>query len=306
LVTDSDQEDGMNYFLFSDLSRIHSDDCGCAMLNPGWIHMKRKLSESVIILGRKSSALLEDEGEPIEIRPNRICILSAGRLHQGKKAISEPVSYYWLHFTTPSDPVLLSDDEANTILGNRDVIKQRLSRAALVKQQIDLKDPEPFNRLFHDLLYEQERPSYTTSKFQVLVQQLLINATEATIAEHTLPRVLPAGSDLAYAILSLVAERLSDPNLSIKYIADLLRHNPDYVGRRFKRVMGLSIGEYVLQKRIELATLRLQETYGSVAAISAQCGFGSVRQFLRQFKAVQGITPSELRARYRTMYINSL
>jgi AraC-like DNA-binding protein len=276
------------------------------MLNPGWIHMKRKLSETVIILGRKNTARIEDEGEQIEIRPNRICILAAGRLHQGKQAITEPVSYYWLHFVTPSFPDLLSDDEANTILSNRDVIKQRLSRAALVKQQLDLRDPEPLNRLFHDLLYEQERPSYSSLKFQVLVQQLLVDATEATIAEHTVPRTLPTGSDLAYSILSLIAERLSDPNLSIKYIADLLKHNPDYVGRKFKNVMGLSIGEYVLQKRIELATLRLQETYGSVASIAGQCGFGSMRNFLRQFKAVQGITPSELRARYRTMYINSL
>jgi AraC-like DNA-binding protein len=296
----------VNYFLFADLPRIHSDDCGCAMLNPGWIHMKRKLTESVIILGRKNAALIDEEGEQIEVRPNRICVLPAGRMHQGTKAITEPVSYYWLHFATQSPPVLLSDDEANTILSNRDVIKQRLSRAALVKQQLDLKDPEPFNRLFHDLLYEQERPSYSSLRFQVLVQQLLLDATDATIAEHTVPRTLPQGSDLAYAILSLIAERLSDPNLSIKYVADLLRHNPDYVGRRFKRVMGLSIGDYILQKRIELATLRLQETYGSVVAIAAQCGFGSVRHFLRQFKAVQGITPSELRARYRTMYINSL
>ena len=296
----------MNYFLFAELPRIHSDDCGCAMLNPGWIHMKRKLAETVIILGRKNSAFLEDEGEQIEIRPNRICMLAAGRMHQGTKAITVPVSYYWMHFATPAAPVLLSDDEVDTILNNKDVIKQRLRRAALVKQQLDLKDPEPFNRLFHDLLYEQERPSYTTWKFQVLVQQLLIRATEATIAEHAVPRTLPADSDIVYAILSLIAERLSDPNLSVKYMADVLRHNPDYIGRKFKRVMGLSIGEYVLQKRIEVATLRLQETYGSVAEISTQCGFGSVRHFLRQFKAVQGITPTELRARYRTMYINSL
>jgi AraC-like DNA-binding protein len=276
------------------------------MLNPGWIHMKRRLAETVIILGRKNSAFLEDEGEQIEIRPNRICILAAGRMHWGTKAIAVPVSYYWLHFATPALPVLLSDDQANTILNNRDVIKQRLSRAVLVKQQLDLKDPEPFNRLFHDLLYEQERPSYTTWKFQVLVQQLLIKATEATIAEHAVPRTLPTDSALVYEILSLIAERLSDPNLSIKYIADVLRHNPDYIGRKFKHVMGISIGEYILQKRIELATLRLQETYGSVAEISTQCGFGSVRHFLRQFKVVQGITPTELRARYKTMYINSL
>jgi AraC-like DNA-binding protein len=296
----------LNYFLFPDLPRIHSDDCGCAMLNPGWVHMKRKLPETVIILGRKNSAFVSDEGVEIEIKPNRICILAAGRLHLGTQAITVPVSYYWLHFATPVPPVLLSDDEANTILNIRDVITQRLSRAALVKQQLDLKDPEPFNRLFHDLLYEQERPSYTAWKFQVLVQELLIKATEATIAEHAVPRTLPTESDVVYAILSLIAERLSDTNLSVKYIADVLRHNPDYIGRKFKRVMGLSIGEYVLQKRIEVATLRLQETYGSVAEISAQCGFGSVRHFLRQFKAVQGITPTELRARYRTMYINSL
>jgi AraC-like DNA-binding protein len=296
----------LKHILIPDLPGLNSEDCGCAMLNPGWAHMRRRIPETVIILGKKNSALVDEEGEEIEIAPNRICILAAGRLHFGKKAITEPVSYYWLHFTTPSLPLIISESEASMILNNKDLITNKLSRAALIKRQLDLEDPEPFNKIFHDLLYEQERPSYAGLKFQVMVQSLLINATEVTISQHLKTRSTMPGTSLTYTILSLIAEHLSDTNLSIKYIADTLRHNPDYIGRQFKQVMRITIGEYILQKRVELATLRLQETYASVTSIAAQCGFGSVRNFLRQFKAVQGITPTELRSRYRAMYINSL
>jgi len=91
------------------------------------------------------------------------------------------------------------------------VIKQRLQRAALARQQLDLKDPEPFNRLFHDLMYEQERPTYTGLKFQLLVQQLLIGVTEATIAEHAVPRTPPRAQILPTAVLSLIADACRIP-----------------------------------------------------------------------------------------------
>jgi AraC-like DNA-binding protein len=276
------------------------------MLNPGWVHMRRTIPETVVILGKKSTALIDDAGDVVEVAPNRLCVLAAGRLHFGHEPIRSPVTYYWLHFALTTPPLVFGEEEATAILDDKDVLKERLGGGALVARELDLNDPEPFNRVFHDLLYEQERPSYSRLKFQLMAQSLLILATEATIKAHASPKSSSPGSSLIYTILSIVAERLSETNMSVKYIADVVNHNPDYIGRQFRKVMGITIGDYILQKRIELATLRLQDTYASITSIAAQCGFGSMRHFLRQFKAVQGLTPTELRARYRAMYINSL
>ena len=300
----------MNYFLFSDIPRIFSDDCGCAMLSPGWIHMRRVLpDENVIILGRKSSTVVIEEAEEkieIEIKPNRIVMLPAGRLHYGKEPIDRPTSYYWLHFHLPKPPLRLSENEANTILSNQKIIEHKLKRSALIPQVLDLKDSEPFNTMFHNLLYEQEHPSYTTQRFQILLQDLLIRVTQLVIKEHEASNLVSTSSKLIYSVLSLISESLYDRNLSIKFIADRLGFNPDYVGRCFKKMMGLSVGAFILKQRVNMAATRLEETQDSIDTIYTQCGFGSARQFFFQFKSVTGMTPTDLRVRYRTMYINSL
>jgi len=86
------------YVLISDLDRIQSDDAD-APCSTRLVHMRRTLQETVIILGRKNTACIQDGGrdrgqtQP-HLRP------PGGRLQQGTRAITEPVSYYWLHFST--------------------------------------------------------------------------------------------------------------------------------------------------------------------------------------------------------------
>ncbi|MGE5583058.1 MAG: helix-turn-helix domain-containing protein, partial [Bacillota bacterium] len=158
--------------------------------------------------------------------------------------------------------------------------------------------------LFRELLNEQERPCYTRWKLQLLFQNLLIAITEETINTYQPPTKLSAGSSLVYAIVSDINSRITDPNLSVKLIAGELRHNPDYLGRQFKSVMGMSIGEYILQQRIKLAEELLRESHETITTIAKKCGFCSVRHFLRQFHRERGMTPSELRRRYQAMHIN--
>ena len=113
-------------------------------------------------------------------------------------------------------------------------------------------------------------------------------------------------SSIAYSIVTWMSEHLTDPNLSTKIIAAAIGLNPDYAGRRFRHVMGLSIGDYMLKKRLELASGKLRETNDTVARIAQDCGFGSTRHFLRQFKAAEGLTPTEARKRHRMMHVNIL
>ena len=281
-----------------------ADNGGCAVLQPGWHHPRRKLDSSVILLGRKGTVQLMEENVPLEVRPNRLVLLTAGRLHDGTNPIYALASYYWLHFTLPGPPALLSNDEVAPILSNPMIIKQRLAGAALIPQQIDLPDSDWIFSLFRDLQHEQEHPGYTPWRFQLLFQNLLIAITEATIHYYQPPDTLTAGSSLVYGAVSSITTCLTDPNLSIKTIADLLQHNPDYIGRQFRSVMGMSVGNYILQQRMKLAQQLLQETPDSVAAIALKCGFTSMRHFLRQFKRERGITPSELRRKHRAMHIN--
>lgn len=293
------------HYLFCPLHPApHGDNGGYAILPPGWVHPRRKLSSSVIILGRKGNVFLDEAERILEVKPNRLILLTTGHFHQGIKPIQSQASYYWFHFTLPNEPTLFSDEEIAPILSNQCVAWQRLSEAALIPQQLDLGDTDRITLLFRELLNEQERPCYTKSRFQLLFQNLLIEITKETISSYQPRGGLAAGSSLVYEIVSNINSWITNPNLSVKSIAADLKHNPDYIGRQFKTVMEMSIGEYILQQRMKLAERLLQESHDSVGEIASHCGFASLRHFLRQFKRERGITPSELRRRFQAIHMN--
>lgn len=295
----------MQYVMVHQVPNVHADNGGTAVLAPGWIHPSRKLISSVVILGLRGFVDLEVGGEAVQIRPGRIVWLPAGIPHRGTQVLSEPASYYWIHFTAPESPDLLAQSEADTILSSRGVTSHRLDQGALCPLSFDLTDPGPCRDAFRSLLNLQERPAYTPWRFQLQFQDFLIRVTEAVIDSHTPPSMPTAQSSVVYGILFQVAENLRDPNLSIKTIASALSLNLDYAGRRFRQVMGLSVGEYLLKERLKLALRQLEQTSLTLPAIAEACGFGSSRNFLRQFRAIYGLTPTEARTRYQMMHFNS-
>jgi AraC-like DNA-binding protein len=294
----------MHYLLCPFHPAPKADNGGCALLTPGWIHPSRKLDSSVIIIGRKGTVLLEEEGELLEVIPNRFILLTADRLHKGVKALESHASYFWFHFTLADSPTLLTSDDVAPILSNPLVNQQRLAEAALIPRQLDLVETDSILVLLRELLNEQERPCYTKWRLQLMFQNLLVAITEATIKSYQLPENPSAASNLVYTVVTDINTHLTNPNLSVKSIADDLDYNPDYIGRRFRAVMGIPIGEYILQQRMKLAEQLLQESSETIVNIAAKCGFVSVRHFLRQFRKERGMTPSELRHRYRAMHIN--
>jgi AraC-like DNA-binding protein len=289
---------------------MHADNCGCAILSPGWSHPRRLLDSSVLIIGVRGHVPIVVGGAAgtgeaergYVIAPGTVTILPAGRVHYGTRAIDSSSMYYWFHFTVSGSPAVISGSEAARLLGDDGA----LDGSALLPLQFSLDDPEPFHQYFRELLFEQENPSYTKLKFQIMFQNLVIRLTESVIAVRQPEHSGVGKSSVTYSIVTWMSEHLTDPNLSIKTIAAAIGLNPDYAGRRFREVMGLSVGDYLLRKRIELAVGKLRETNDTVAEIAQDCGFGTVRHFLRQFKAEEGLTPTEVRRRHRTMHVNVL
>jgi len=306
-VTDSDFLGALvRHMMIPTLRQVHADNGGLGIFKPGWIHRRRLLTSSVLLLGLKGTIPLAVEEEPMELTTGRMVVLPAGLIHEGTAPLIEPASYFWMHFTFPGEVSFFSQEESDTILSSGGVTTHLLEEAALLPFVFDLPEPEPFREEFRQLLNLQETPSYTGWKFQLLFQHLLIHLTEQVIGGHNPPTVHSSSSSVVYAILACVAENLTDPNLSIKTIAQTLGLNLDYAGRRFKQVMGLSVGDYLLKERMKIAVHRLQHSTDTLEAVSAACGFGSTRHFLRQFKTQFGITPTETRLRYRMMHFNSL
>jgi AraC-like DNA-binding protein len=93
--------------------------------------------------------------------------------------------------------------------------------------------------------------------------------------------------------MDIVSDEI-DRELSLHAVADRLHLNSSYLSRRFKREIGLSFSDYVLEKKMELAK-ELLLTGLTVSTAAERIGFKDASYFTRVFRKYWGVTPGEMR-----------
>jgi AraC-like DNA-binding protein len=81
-------------------------------------------------------------------------------------------------------------------------------------------------------------------------------------------------------------------------VADLARRadlSSSQLQREFRRLFGMTVGDYILRLRLLMARRRLQTTSDAVGRIATECGFYDQAHFTRAFKRHTGQTPLEYR-----------
>ena len=97
-------------------------------------------------------------------------------------------------------------------------------------------------------------------------------------------------------MIQCIEENLGNEELSLKWLANnLLYFNNDYLGKLFKKEMGVSFTSYVIKRRIEKACELFRENPQThVYDVADKTGFGGNTQYFSQvFKRETGILPSE-------------
>lgn len=88
-------------------------------------------------------------------------------------------------------------------------------------------------------------------------------------------------------------------NITLEDLAQFAPHNKEYFAKVFKKEVGKSFSEYVLEQRVAEAKIMLKEGKSS-QEIAYTLQFCSQSYFIKQFKKVAEMTPQEYRARHGT------
>lgn len=70
--------------------------------------------------------------------------------------------------------------------------------------------------------------------------------------------------------------------------------------REFRRLFGMSLGEYLLKVRLIMARRRLETTSAAVGQIALECGFYDQSHFTKAFRKATGLSPLLYRRRFAT------
>ena len=85
--------------------------------------------------------------------------------------------------------------------------------------------------------------------------------------------------------------------ITLDTIAEACFTNKYYLSHLFTRAQGVSVGKYILDKRIKEAKRQLENKDLTVAQIAADVGFNDSSYFCRVFKKETGLTPLAYRKR---------
>lgn len=87
--------------------------------------------------------------------------------------------------------------------------------------------------------------------------------------------------------------------ITIEDIAQAVGLSPSYLSRLFKQEVGISLSDYIREKKLDRAQRLLRFTDQSFAEIANILAFSSQSHFIQAFKSHTGMTPKKYRDTYR-------
>ena len=141
------------------------------------------------------------------------------------------------------------------------------------------------------IVSELERVFISKSIFRDGIVSSLLKLLITSCVSYTSFEEYP---QLITKITQFVDENYSLP-ISNKMIGDIFSYHPNYINRVFKKCIGQSLHNYILNVRLEKAVALIRETTLPLSDISQQCGFCTQAYFTKKFKEKFNTTPNKLK-----------
>lgn len=94
-------------------------------------------------------------------------------------------------------------------------------------------------------------------------------------------------------VMDYIRENYGDSSLSIKTLADYVYLTPTYLSSVFKKSVGITIGQYLVDVRIDKAKRLMKEPKLKFYEVASMVGYEDANYFAKIFKKKTNMTPSE-------------
>lgn len=105
------------------------------------------------------------------------------------------------------------------------------------------------------------------------------------------------GTSVVSKVITYMHEHFTEA-ITLESVAGALGYSANYLSHCIQKLYGLNFCTILASLRIERARYLLTSTHKTATEICYECGFGSERTFLRQFKSIMGFSPSVYRKKY--------
>lgn len=248
-----------------------------------WIHMTRTLMDYELMVVTEGTLYIADNENEYAVNKGEY-LLMPPTLHQHGTRPGG-CEFYWMHFDYHDG---LQDHSCHSALPEHD------TEHLLIPAQGTLSSSE---RII--ILMKQLQDSDRRYKESTLNNALCCTVLAELCAQtrHTQCKDKQLHEQLYSDILDYISWHAQD-NLRVSEIASYFGYNEKYLTTFFKKYSGITLKQYILQTKMELAKSSLSETNQPVSQIAFSLGFSDAHNFSNTFHKVTGLSPSTYRASY--------
>ncbi|MDY3929971.1 MAG: AraC family transcriptional regulator [Clostridia bacterium] len=164
-------------------------------------------------------------------------------------------------------------------------------------------DAGMLNYLFVELLGNSKDSVLYDDTIKINLSKILLHLSSIyrnTQSDNNDSFVNPNTRDRIDYCVKYIQENFSS-DITVSEIAGKLFISETYLERIFKKIMGTTPYNYLLNIRVINAKRLLEARRMSVSEVASACGFNSLMAFSRAFKQIQGCSPKEYQMNYEKM-----
>lgn len=239
---------------------------------------RRNLKSLLFFVVLEGEGSVTFEGQTYPVTAGDCIWLDCSRPYSHQSSVELPWTLMWVHFW---------GQEANSFYQNY----IQLGNSFLFRPGNTYPFTNTLTRLYReqnrrDSLSELVSHNYLTD----LVTSIYLENEKNSSGPHHIPEKF-------MKIRAYLEEHFAE-KLDLDTLAGHFFISKFHLAREFKRIFGITIGEYLLQQRISKAKSLLRFSDLSVDEIAQQCGFSDSGYFIKVFKKEEKTTP----ARYRQLW----
>lgn len=265
-----------------------------------WTHYRAPLDEYELFVITEGTLYLQYGRERFTVNEGEYLILPPSEFfRQGFKP--SYCAFYWLHFSPVTPPQTDINSSRNMRLlkeqvqGQNYVIPQLGTVPKLAKLIVLLRQ-----------LQDQVKGEYPLSVINITTTSVVAELYGQLSAYSTNKTTSIKNEKNIYSEIMNYVNNNIHKKLTASDVSQYFGYNRQYLSKRFKNIVGVSLKEYILQQKIEAANSLLTDTNMTVTDISLQLGFSNVCNFSRTYKQVTGFTPIQYRESYDAKLINNI
>lgn len=261
--------------------------CGQLISPSGFVHNCRSFDENVLIMVTEGTLYITANNVPFSLVPGQYIFLKAGEEHFGHRPSEGRLSYLWAHFRSDCGFETVNDENGEYTY--------------LLPEALALSDSGRTAQLFHQLMdMSLEEKLYTQNMSDYAMSLLLMEISQEYFRSKDSSDKLPSA---VVSAREWIKNHYYLP-FDVTELADDVGYSADYLSSLFKQSTGISIVRYTNRLRIKTAKTLLSNYDITIKEAAFSCGFSDEKYFMKVFKQLEGITPSQYKNSFGRKNIN--